>query len=227
MTEIPEHLLRRSRERRAALGIGGDGEAGGESDASALPAKSDAPARTPATAGATAGAGAGTAKAEAGKPPAVIEEPEVQPAAYIAAPTGPHKLPVPIWVMPVLIALPLWAFFFPSAFSNHQKAAVTDPVTLGNQVYHSSCSTCHGTNGEGGVGPALHGGVSKITFPKEADHIDWVKNGSIGLPKGAPYGDPNREGGQRLASKNDMPGFASSLSPAQIQDVVLYERTKL
>ncbi|MDQ1394339.1 MAG: hypothetical protein QOF30_3316 [Acidimicrobiaceae bacterium] len=217
MTEIPEHLLRRSRERRAALGLGGDGEGGGESESSgsALAAKSEAaPAKAPA--------------ASAAKVPAVVVEPvEVAPAAYIAPPKGPHKLRIPIWVMPVLIAIPLWAFFFPAAFSNHKKAAVTDPVVLGNQVYHSSCSTCHGSNGEGGVGPALHGGVAAITFPKVADHIDWVKNGSTGLAKNAPYGDPNREGGQRVASKNDMPGFASSLSPTQIADVVAYERTKL
>jgi mono/diheme cytochrome c family protein len=215
LTEIPEHLLRRSRERRAALGLGGDGEAGGE----ALPATTEAtPARTTTAAPARAAAAV----------PAVIEEPvEVAPAAYVARPTGPHKLPVPLWVMPVLVAIPLWAFFFPAAFSNHQKAAVTDPITIGNQVYHSSCSTCHGTNGEGGIGPALHGGVAAVTFPQIADHINWVKNGSMGLAKGAPYGDPNRAGGQHVAAKDDMPGFASSLTPTQIADVVMYERTKL
>ena len=113
------------------------------------------------------------------------------------------------------------------AGSTAMKPVVVDPVTIGNQVYHSSCSTCHGSNGEGGVGPALHGGVAAITFPKVQDHIDWVKNGSTGLAKNAPYGDPNRTGGQHVASKNDMPGFASSLTPTQIQDVVTYERTKL
>jgi mono/diheme cytochrome c family protein len=219
LTEIPEHLLRRSRERRAALGLGGDGEGGGDEGTSALPAKTES---TPAR----AAGGATPAKAAPSKAPAIIDEPEVK-APYIAPPTGPHKLPVPIWVMPVLVAIPLWAFFFPAAFSKHQKAVVTDPITIGNQVYHSSCSTCHGSNGEGGVGPALHAGVAAITFPKVQDHIDWVKNGSVGLAKNAPYGDPNRAGGQHVASKNDMPGFASSLSPTQIADVVAYERTKL
>jgi mono/diheme cytochrome c family protein len=216
LTEIPEHLLRRSRERRAALGLGGDGEGG---DDAALPATTGA-AATPARA---ASATPAPAKAAA---PAIIEEP-VAPKVFVPRPTGPHKLPVPLWVMPVLVAIPLWAFFFPGAFSNHQKAAVTDPITIGNQVYHSSCSTCHGSNGEGGVGPALHGGVAAITFPTIADHINWVKNGSTGLAKNAPYGDPNRAGGQHVAAKNDMPGFASSLTPTQIADVVAYERTKL
>jgi mono/diheme cytochrome c family protein len=216
LTEIPEHLLRRSRERRAALGLGGDGGGGGEeSSGSALPARTDAPA------------GAAPVKAAPVKAPAIVEEPLVpEPVAYVR-PTGPHKLPVPIWAMPVLIAVPLWAFFFPGAFSNHQKAVVSDPVTIGNAVYHSNCSTCHGSNGEGGVGPALHGGLSALTFPNVADQINWVKNGSTGLAKNTPYGDPNRAGGQHVAAKNDMPGFASSLSAAQIQDVVTYERTKL
>jgi mono/diheme cytochrome c family protein len=54
-----------------------------------------------------------------------------------------------------------------------------------------------------------------------------VKNGSVGLAKGAPYGDPNRAGGQRVAAKNDMPAFGYTLTATQIQDVVAYERTKL
>jgi mono/diheme cytochrome c family protein len=218
LTEIPEHLLRRSRERRAALGLGGDGEGGGGGDA--LPAKTE-------TTPARAGGAASPAKAAPAAAPAVFEPPVAVPVAYVPRPTGPHKLPVPLWVMPVLIAIPLWAFFFPAAFSNHQKAAVTDPITIGNQVYHSACSTCHGQNGEGGVGPALHGGVAAITFPNIQDHINWVKNGSVGLAKGAPYGDPNRAGGQHVAAKNDMPAFGSTLTATQIQDVVAYERTKL
>ena len=53
-----------------------------------------------------------------------------------------------------------------------------------------------------------------------------MKNGSQSLAPGTKYGDPNRPGGQREA-KGDMPAFGSTLSPQQIQDVVLYEREKL
>jgi mono/diheme cytochrome c family protein len=195
--------------------MGGDGEGGEETAGAALPAKSE-------------GAAPARAAAAAAKAPARVVEPlEVVAPVIVIPPTGPHKLRVPIWVMPVLAAIPMWAFFFPAAFSNHKKAAVTDPITIGTQVYKSSCSTCHGSNGEGGVGPALHGGQSVKTFPTVAAQIDWVKNGSTGLAKNFPYGDPNREGGQRVAAKNDMPGFTSSLSATQIQDVVTYERTKL
>lgn len=218
MTEIPEHLLRRSRERRAALGLGG-GDAGGDGEQAALPAKSAAP-----TAAAPAKA-AGTS-APAKKAAVAVEEP-VEVVTYVAPPKGPHKSRIPLFVMPVLIGLPLWAAFFPSAFSNHHKVTITDPVQLGAIVYQGNCATCHGAHGEGGVGPALHGGESKLTFPQIADQIAWVNNGSMGLSPNQPYGDPNRTGGQHKASKNDMPAFKGTLSPTQIMDVVLYERSSL
>lgn len=217
MTEIPEHLLRRSRERRAALGLGGDGGGGEESSAGALPSSSQAatPAKaTPAKAAAT--------KAAA---PAIIESPAVVVPAYVR-PTGPHKLPIPLWVMPVIVALPFWAFFFPGAFSNHTPPSA-NPLVIGNNLYQANCSTCHGAQGQGGVGPMLHGGQAVLTFPNIADQIAWVENGSIGLTKNEPYGNPNRPGGQHVASKDDMPSFKSSLSLTQIQEIVNYERTAL
>lgn len=218
MTEIPEHLLRRSRERRAALGLGGDAGAGDEpSEGAATPARAET-ATQPAAATPAKGAGA-----------AVPAVPEVvdQPPTYIAPPQGPHKLKVPLWVMPVLVSLPLWAFLYPGAFSNHKKAIVSDPLTVGAGVYRSAgCSTCHGAGGEGGVGPALHGGASVKTFPAVADQVEWVRTGSTGKA-GQLYGDPNRAGGQAGPAKGDMPGFAGSLSATQITDVVLYERTRL
>lgn len=219
MTEIPEHLLRRSRERRAALGLGGDAGAG-DSEGEAAAAKSE-PAAV--SAGATP-KGAAVAKA----PAAPVAVPEVvEPKTYIAPPRGPHKTKVPTWVMPVLIALPLWAFFYPGAFGNHKSAVSTDPLVIGAGVYHSAgCSTCHGANGEGGVGPALHAKQSVLTFPKEADQINWVKTGSSGVA-GQLYGDPARPGGQRGPAKGIMPAFASSLSASQIDAVVKYEREKL
>lgn len=227
MTEIPEHLLRRSRERRAALGLGGGDEGSGDeasaSGGAALPAKADsaAAARTSTPAAPARAEAAALAKAEAAEAASAAAA-----ASYIAPPTGPHKVRVPVWVMPVLVALPLWAFFYPGAFGNHKKAASTDPITIGAQVYRSSgCSGCHGANGEGGVGPALHGGVSVKTFPNEADQVKWIQTGSVPFT-GQLYGDPNREGGQAGPAKGDMPPF-STLSPAQISAVVLYERTKL
>jgi mono/diheme cytochrome c family protein len=224
LTEIPEHLLQRSRERRKALGLLSEGGEGGEAPAPATPA----PAEPAAVGPARPSPGAEIEPAARPGPVAVAEE---QPTVtYQPPPRGPHKTRVPVWVMPVLVALPLWAFLYPGAFGNHKKTAVVDPLVVGQQVYGSSgCSGCHGAAGEGGVGPALHGGQSKLTFPNVADQINWVKNGSQSLTQGTPYGDPGRSGGQRVVKEasGDMPGFGSTLSPAQIQDVVQYEREKL
>jgi mono/diheme cytochrome c family protein len=224
LTEIPEHLLRRSRERRAALGLSGGGD-----DQEALPSgaagEGEAPTESPGRARAASTEVATTGVAA---PPAIVDEapPETLPT-YVAPPRGPHKTRIPLWVMPVLIALPVWAFLFPGAFGSHIKATTTNPIVLGNQVYHSSgCSGCHGANGEGGVGPALHAGQSVLTFPNVQDQINWIKTGSVAFT-GKMYGNPNRPGGQRGPSKGDMPGFASTLSETQIEAVVTYERTAL
>jgi mono/diheme cytochrome c family protein len=224
LTEIPEHLLRRSRERRAALGLSGGGEGGeetapaGEAAAPrAIPSGGQAP-RTPSSEVAVPG----------GAAPAVVEAPAAELPTYIAVPKGPHKTKVPLWVMPVLIAIPLWAFLFPGAFGSHATAAVsTDPLVVGNTVYNSAgCSGCHGANGQGGVGPALHGGQAVLTFPNIQDQINWVKTGSAPYA-GKKYGNPNRPGGQHGPATGVMPAFGNTLTPTQIQDVVTYERTKL
>jgi mono/diheme cytochrome c family protein len=156
----------------------------------------------------------------------VVDEPVAIPA-YVEPPKGPHKTKVPLWVLPVLAALPLWAALYPGAFGNHKKVATTDPLVIGNTVFHSAgCSGCHGNQGEGGVGPALHGGQSKLTFPNVSDQINWVKTGSAPFT-GKKYGDPNRPGGQRGPATGGMPAFGSSLSETQIEDVVNYERNQL
>jgi len=214
VTEIPEHLLRRSRERREALGLGGGGGAGDETP-------TPAPAAAP------------VAVAEASAAPAPVEAvavPEVPtgPDPVVLAAQAQRRNAVPLWVMPVLIALPFWGFFYMGAFGSRTKTAVVDPLVVGSQVYHSAgCSGCHGANGEGGVGPALQNGDAQITFPNIADQIAWVETGSQTKPIGTPYGDPNRPGGQRVVKVGAMPAFQGTLSPTQIQDVVMYEREKL
>jgi mono/diheme cytochrome c family protein len=220
MTEVPEHLLRRSRERREALGL----DAGGGGEGAASP-----PAEAPAAAPAGSSVPATTAAAEVAAPaaaavaPVVVEEPPAEPA-YIRL-NEKRRSKNPIWVMPVLVGLPLWAFFYAFAFSPPKKAGPVDPVVLGAQVFRGSCASCHGAAGEGGTGPKLAGGEAKLTFPDINDHISWVKTGS-GSFTGQKYGDPNREGGQHGPAKGIMPSF-SSLPDASIRAVVQYEREKL
>src|SRR5438270_2499207 len=124
MPEVPEHLLQRSRERRAALGMS---------------TGTDAPAATPAsgesTAPATTGAAAPAATAPAA--PAVVEAPPV--------PVGPSpaqlKLEVarqrriPTWVFPVLVALPFWAILYIGAFGSHKQVVAETPAQVGARVF--------------------------------------------------------------------------------------------
>jgi mono/diheme cytochrome c family protein len=216
VTEIPEHLLRRSRERREALGL--DGGGGGDEGAGA---PAPAAVETPAAAVEAPAAAAAPAVVEEAGVPALVEE---EAPSYLAPARARHK--VPLWVMPVLIGLPLWAALYPGAFSSHQKKVVLTPLQDGANVYRSACSSCHGASGEGGVGPRLSGSQAVLTFPNVQDHIAWVQTGSQ-TKQGQKYGDPNRTGGQHVATKGDMPGFAGSLTSQQIQDVVQYERESL
>ena len=219
MTEVPEHLLRRARERRAALTGGG----GGGAEPAAAPAEQAQEGDSPAAPAARAPAP--VAPAPAG--PLVTQEPEPEvPAVYLAAARASRSR-VPTWVVPVLAVLPVWGFLYLGAFGNRAKPKVVDPLVLGTQVYRSAgCSGCHGASGEGGVGPALQNGGAKLTFPNLDDQLSWVRTGS-GPFAGKPYGDPNRPGGQHGPAKGIMPAFGSTLSDAQIRAVVTYEREKL
>lgn len=215
MTEVPEHLLARSRERRAALGLSGGSapEPSGEAPAAPAPSSS-APATTAPAAPAPVAAAAA--------PPAVVEEAKPVPA-YLTPEARQRRIPV--WVMPVLAVLPFWGILYVGAFGDRTKKEALTGAALGAQVYRAQgCSSCHGGSGEGGVGPAVAGGEAALTFPDEADHVSWIKTGSAPF-RGQPYGAPDRPGGQRTAT-GGMPAF-SSLSDAEVEAVVLYEREEL
>ena len=193
MTEIPEHLLKRSRERRSAMG----GEAGDTSPAAATPGT---PATvTPATvAKAAAPTPAAAPKAEAPKPV----------PAYLAAAQGRRR--VPIWAMPVLAALPLWLFLYVNAMTR-QPRKVTGPLAEGSRQYNT-CVNCHGSAGGGGTGRKLSEGEVLKTFPNIEDQIRFVYNGNAGY-YGKQYGDPNRAGGPHIAGNNGQ--YARGAMPQQ------------
>jgi mono/diheme cytochrome c family protein len=224
VTEVPEYLLERSRQRRAALGL-----PGGDAPAAASPGASPAPAAS----GAGSSQVATTPAAPSGAPPAPVGMPSG--VAVAAGAATPDSLPVahvesgprtgiPVWMMPVLLILPFWGVIYMGSFAKPKAAA--GPLT-GAQIYvKAGCSGCHGPSGGGGVGPKLAGGEAKLTFPNEADQIAWVETGSAPA-KGQPYGDPARPGGQHGPATGGMPAFKGQLTPEEIQAVVTYEREKL
>lgn len=204
MAEIPEHLLRRSKERRAAL----SGEAPAEGD--------DAPAAPAASAEAKPAA---AAKAAPATPALPTEAPQPRQPAIGDLP--PSRARLPYWVMPLFAALPVFGFFYAQGYQPRPVEGPTDPLVLGAEIYRSAgCSGCHGGGGEGGVGPKLNEGEVLLAFPDEQEHIDWIKSGS-GPKVGQPYNARGR------VAQGGMPGFGSQLSEEEIEAVVLYEREKL
>lgn len=207
MAEVPEHLLARSAARRAALT--GD----------------EAPAATPATTGDSAPATASAAPAAAPAKVTPTAPAFIEPVSKDAQEKfqSIKRRRVPAWAMGVLMLLPLWGFLYIGAFGTR---AVENEAPDGSAIFANNCAACHGASGQGGVGPKLAGGEAKLTFPDEADHLDWIKTGS-GPHKGQPYGDPNRPGGQHVATSGGMPAFQGRLSDDEIQAVADYEREGL
>jgi mono/diheme cytochrome c family protein len=212
LTEIPEHLLQRSRERRAALGLGGDAPApasGGEAGEAATPA-----AATPATGGAQPPATPTPATpAEPPKP-----EPPKPVPAYVQA--AYRRRRIPFWAMPVLVALPLWGYVYVRTLS--PAPVENDPLVLGEATYQQ-CSACHGGSGQGLGAPQLSDGKVLNTWPDYRDHLMWVKLGEKNWP-GDAYGAHNTS---KAANGGSMPSFGGTLSDQQIAQVVLYERRVL
>ena len=204
MTEVPEHLLARSKAARAkAAGGGGGGDEG-------------APPATPGEAPGTGAAATAVEPAAAAAAPAPVVEPPKPVPPYVAAAVARPK--VPRFAIPVLAALPVWALIYAGTLTG--GAGPTDPeLAMGAEVYASACSGCHGAGGQGGTGRPL--GEVVATFPDRADHIAWVQNGSP--EAGTPYGDP-AQGRVSQQGWPAMPGFADTLSAEQIAAVVRYER---
>jgi len=218
VTEVPDHLLKRSRDRRAALGLGG----GEEGDGGGTPATSAAsPAADPSTSVETTAAA---------RPAAVI------PAESPAAPPKPvppyvqaslRRKKIPLWVMPVLAFLPLWAIVYVNTLS---KAPSTTPTQAeaGTALFAAKCQSCHQADGSGGAGRPLYQGSVVKTFPTIAEQLEFVWLGSNGTgPAGTAYGDPNREGGVHKAlsyNGNAMPTFKGALTQTELLEVVRHER---
>jgi mono/diheme cytochrome c family protein len=214
VTEIPEHLLKRSQERRAAMGGGGAGDAGGGDSGDAGGAAESAPstAVTPAAAAPAAAAAATPTEVEPAAPEPV--------PPYVEAALKRKR--VPLWALPVLAMLPVWAFVY-AATLEPPSLGESDPLTFGAAVYASNCASCHGATGGGGVGPALSGGSVLDTFASPEDQIEWVELGSQGfLDEGR-----NTYGDNATPVGGGMPGWAGTLTHEEINAVVYYERTAL
>jgi mono/diheme cytochrome c family protein len=206
LTEVPEHLLQRSKQRRAALGLGGD-------------AGDVAAASTPSAAGAVEKAGAAAPAAAATAAPVVQAppEPEVLPP-FVEVAKARKK--IPFWAASVLAILPVWALIYGLTLDK-PSAKEAGPLAQGAITY-SQCSSCHGSTGGGGVGPALNGGKVVEEFPKIADQLHWVMEGTSGFQAlGIPtYGTSKKA----VGSLGIMPGWKDTLDAKELIGVVRHER---
>ena len=104
---------------------------------------------------------------------------------------------------------------------------------MGAEVY-GGCAGCHGAGGGGGAGYAFTGGAVLETFPNIEDQLRYVYFGTPGynLAGVEIYGNPDREGGARVAGAfGVMPSqgqdAGGSLSDYEILAVVCHERYEL
>lgn len=97
-------------------------------------------------------------------------------------------------------------------------------LAIGEEVYGvgAQCGSCHGSNGQGGTGPAMSGGAVLETWPSCEDQITWIELGSNGwsVDFGGTYG------AQDKPVQGGMPGFQADLSEEEIRAVAAFERIR-
>jgi mono/diheme cytochrome c family protein len=105
-----------------------------------------------------------------------------------------------------VLALLAAVVFVVALFANEPESSTPDAsgAVDGAAIYAASCASCHGTDGQGNVGPALGGGAVVEAYPDPADQVAVVTDG-----------------------RNAMPDFGQNLSPEEIEAVVAYTRDEL
>ncbi|MEL7158997.1 MAG: hypothetical protein AAFN30_20720 [Actinomycetota bacterium] len=210
MTEIPEHLLKRSKAAKSAKsGDGGD---------------DDAP---------TASSGDAAPVAAAAAAPAIPTEalpnldPEPEPPApepvYVTA--SKARTRIPVWALPMVVAIPVWAYSFAGTM---QQPEVEDVLFVEGEIFYaeSGCSGCHGANGGGGSGYALSDGSVLETFPEPIDMMVHVARGSAAII-GEEYGGERSDGRRVAGSLGQMPAQEEALDLTKLEIVVWHERAVL
>jgi len=208
VTEIPEHLLKRSKERRAA--IGGDADAGAQEPAAA-------PAGEAVEAAPTA------APAPAAAAPVVEPEPKAPEPVRPEVEAALRRKKIPVWALPVLAALPLWAYVYQATLEPAPTGELT-PLEAGGEVYGSGgCASCHGATGGGtSTAPGFDGVLE--TWPDFRDHMMWVRVGNKGWFEAS--GEEVYGADAKPTNDGQMPAFPL-LSDQELAEVVLYERVEL
>jgi len=211
LTEIPEHLLKRSKSAKAAA-TGGDPGDGG-----------DAPAESAAAAPVAASATAPAVPTES--LPNLDPEPEPLPPepAYVTASKARKRIPV--WALPMVAAIPIWAIAFGGTM---QEPETEDPLLVEGALFYNEagCAGCHGAGGGGGSGYPLADGDVLETFPSVIDHIAHVARGS-GPITGEQYGAERNDGVRVAGERGNMPAQDGQIPLVELEMIVFHERAIL
>lgn len=214
LTEIPEHLLKRSKAAKSAS-TGGDPGAG--DDASPVAA----------SAGSAPVAAAAAPAVPAAALPNLDPEPVpvVPDSVFVTASKGRKRIPV--WALPVVAALPIWAISFAGTM---QQPEVEDPLLIESVLFYSQagCAGCHGSSGGGGLGYPLADGNVLETFPDPIDHMVHVARGSSAIAE-QEYG-AERSDGRRVSEargRGQMPAQETQISQVELELITFHERATL
>lgn len=216
MTEIPEHLLKRSKSAKAAAG-GGDSGDGGDG-ASTSPEGGDASS-------APVAAAAATPAVPTESLPNLDPEPEPAPPepAFVMASKARRRIPV--WALPVVAALPIWAISYGGTM---QQPETEDPLLIEGALFYNEagCAGCHGGSGGGGSGYALSGGEVLETFPSAIDHMAHVARGSAAIA-GEQYGAERGDGFRVSGDRGQMPAQDGQIPLVELEMIIFHERAIL
>ena len=99
-------------------------------------------------------------------------------------------------------------------------SVTSESLRIGRGVYGDRCSSCHGSRGQGGVGPSLSDVLE--TWPDCADQQEWIALGSERW---------KTEHGPTYGAKNSpvtkvMPEHATTLTSEEIATVAAFERVQ-
>lgn len=223
MTEIPEHLLKRSRERRSAAGLGADDASGTPASGASVPAKVESSGATPAVA-------APAGRAAVPTPPAAAKPKPDSPVVVAYK----RRKRIPFWAMTALSLMPVWGFMYARSVTA-QPVEAAGALGVGAEVY-GSCSSCHGGAGQGvaGLGYQFSEGEVLKSFPHIEDQLRYVYFGTEGYNLAGidVYGNPDREGGAHVTgARGVMPKWGvdagGELTDEELLGVICHERFTL
>jgi len=209
LTEIPEHLLKRSKAAK-----------GGKSGATPTDEAGSAPVAASAAAPVAAASAVPTAALPNLDPEPVPAKPE---PAYVTASKARKRIPA--WALPMVAALPIWAIAFAGTM---QQPEGEDILFVESEFFYTSagCSGCHGGAGEGVSGYALNDGSVVETFPSAIDQMVHVARGSAEIG-GEAYGAERADGRRVSGDLRVMPPQLTQLSQVELELVVFHERATL